>query len=266
MNKWIKWAIVAVVVVVALGAGAVFVYTQFLVDSDPELTTEDLSEIVSGTDESEPVGTEVPPGTDAPVDTEASVGTGAPVDTTDTDGAASDSAASDFDGTWTPSGDSLFGYRVDEQIAGVDVTATGRSNEIEGSLEIDGTTATIDVTVLVENITSDDSRRDAQFKGRIMEADEFPQATFVTTEPIEFGEIPADGEQVTVPVTGDVTLKGVSNNVTFEATAEVSEDRIGVLGNIPVVFADYGIDNPSFGAIRTEDEGLIEFILVFEPA
>ena len=260
MNKWIKWAIVAVVVVVALGAGAVFVYTQFLVDSDPELTTEDLSEIVSGTDESEPAGTEVPPGTDAPVETDA------PGDTADTDGAASDSAASDFDGTWTPSRDSLFGYRVDEQIAGVDVTATGRSNEIEGSLEIDGTTATIDVTVLVENITSDDSRRDAQFKGRIMEADEFPQATFVTTEPIEFGEIPADGEQVTVPVTGDVTLKGVSNNVTFEATAEVGEDRIGVLGNIPVVFADYGIDNPSFGAIRTEDEGLIEFILVFEPA
>ena len=222
MNKWIKWAIVAVVVVVALGAGAVFVYTQFLVDSDPELTTEDLSEIVSGTDESAPAGTEVPPGTEAPVDTEAPVRTDAPVGTTDADGAASDSAASDFDGTWTPSGDSLFGYRVDEQIAGVDVTATGRSNEIEGSLEIDGTTATIDVTVLVENITSDDSRRDSQFRGRIMNADEFPTAEFVLTEPIELGEIPAPGDQVTAEANGELTLRGTANPVTFEVTAEAT--------------------------------------------
>jgi hypothetical protein len=39
-----------------------------------------------------------------------------------------------------------------------------------------------------------------------------------------------------------------------------------VLGSIPVVFEDYGIDNPSFGAVRTEDEGLVEFVLVFERA
>ena len=39
-----------------------------------------------------------------------------------------------------------------------------------------------------------------------------------------------------------------------------------MLGNIPVLFSDYGIPNPSFGTISTEDNGLLEFILVFERA
>ena len=33
-----------------------------------------------------------------------------------------------------------------------------------------------------------------------------------------------------------------------------------------MVFTDYGIDNPSNGTVKTEDHGLIEFVLVFVPA
>ena len=151
-------------------------------------------------------------------------------------------------------------------IAGVSTTAVGRSNEIEGALVIDGTNADVEITVQIEKITSDDSRRDGQFRGRIMEADQFPEATFVSTEPVEFAALPVGDEQVTATVTGDLTLKDVTRAVTFEITAEAGGERIGVLGNIPVLFADYGIDNPSFGAVTTEDDGLLEFVLVFEPA
>lgn len=151
-------------------------------------------------------------------------------------------------------------------LAGVNVTAVGRSDEIEGTLVIDGSTAEIDVTVQIENITSDDGRRDNQFRGRIMDADQFPEATFVSTEPIEFGSVPVEGETATATATGDLTLKGVTQTVTFEVTAETNGERIGVLGDIPILFEDYGIDNPSFGAVTTEDNGLLEFVLVFEPA
>ena len=60
--------------------------------------------------------------------------------------------------------------------------------------------------------------------------------------------------------------EGVTREVTFEVTAEATAERIGVLGNIPVLFSDYDIDNPSFGAVTTEDDGLLEFVLVFERA
>lgn len=99
-----------------------------------------------------------------------------------------------------------------------------------------------------------------------MSADEFPTATFQLTEPIEFGIIPTGVEQVTATATGELTLRGATNPVEFDVTAQTTGERIGVLGSIPVVFEDYGIDNPSFGAISVEDEGLVEFVLVFEPA
>jgi polyisoprenoid-binding protein YceI len=124
----------------------------------------------------------------------------------------------------------------------------------------------VDIVVQVENITSDDSRRDDQFSGRIMNAAEFPTAEFRITEPIDFGRIPEGDEQVTATATGELTLRGVTNPVTFDVTAQTTGGRIGVLGSIPVLFEDYGIENPSFGVVSTEDEGLVEFVLVFERA
>jgi polyisoprenoid-binding protein YceI len=118
----------------------------------------------------------------------------------------------------------------------------------------------------VASIESDDQRRDNQFRGRIMSTDEFPEATFTLTEPIELGTEPADGVSVDTDATGELTLRGVTNPVTFELTAEQQNGRIGVLGAIPVVFADYSIANPSVPGITTEDEGLLEFVLVLEPA
>jgi len=39
--------------------------------------------------------------------------------------------------------------------------------------------------------------------------------------------------------------------------------RAGSCGSIPVTFADYGIANPSFGPVSTEDNGEVEFLLAF---
>jgi polyisoprenoid-binding protein YceI len=253
-RRWIKWIALGVVGAVVLLFAGIFVYANFINDSPDALDETDLSNALTATTPAPETTTSPTPRASAPT-SEPSAGTDVP------------SADASFDGDWTPTTASEFGYRVDEVIAGVNVTAVGRSNEIEGLLTLEGTTATVvDIEVLVENITSDDSRRDAQFRGRIMSADEFPTATFNLTEPINFGEIPTDGAQVVATANGELTLRGVTNAVTFDVTAETSGDRIGVLGAIPVLFEDYGIDNPSFGAIATEDDGLVEFVLVFERA
>ena len=115
-------------------------------------------------------------------------------------------------------------------------------------MTIEGTSVpAVDIEVQVASITSDESRRDNDFTGRIMNTDEFPTATFHLTEPIELGSIPADGEQITASATGELTLHGVTQPVTFDVTAQATGGKIGVLGSIPVLFSDYGIDNPSFG-------------------
>ena len=40
--------------------------------------------------------------------------------------------------------------------------------------------------------------------------------------------------------------------------------NIEVSGTIPVKFADYQIDNPSTAGITTQDNGVVEFLLVFD--
>jgi polyisoprenoid-binding protein YceI len=70
---------------------------------------------------------------------------------------------------------------------------------------------------------------------------------------------------VTATATGDLTLRGSTNSVTFEVQARLIRGTIEVLGDIPIVFADYGIPNPSGGPARVGDEGTLEFLLVFEP-
>ncbi len=237
MNRWVKRGLIAIPVVVALVFGGILIYTQLLNDPPDRLSEAELSERVAAAATSPTTD-----GTDPP-------------------------SGPSVDGTWNVTDESEFGYRVEEVLLGLNTTAAGRSNQITGSMTIDGTTVTdASFTVDVGSITSDESRRDSQFRGRIMEVAQFPEATFTLGAPIEFGAVPAAGEQITASATGDLTLHGVTRSVTFDVTAEASADRIGVLGNIPIRFADYGIENPSIGAVRTDDHGLLEFILVFEPS
>jgi polyisoprenoid-binding protein YceI len=171
----------------------------------------------------------------------------------------------DASGQWTiAGGTSTVGYRVKEVLAGLDATAAGRTNAVTGTLTIEGTNATTgEFTVDMTTFSSDSNQRDNQFDDRIMAVDQFPTSTFELTSPIQFGSIPKEGEVVTATATGDLTLHGVTKSVTFEVQATTLHGRIGVLGNIPVTFADYSIPNPSNGVAKTEDHGLLEFILVF---
>jgi len=168
------------------------------------------------------------------------------------------------DGKWTVTSDSVIGYRVNEVLFGQSNEAVGRTNAITGSITVDGTTITAATfTVDMTTVTSDQSRRDGQFNGRIMDTTTYPTATFTLTAPIELGANPDDGSSHTARVRGKLTLHGVTRTVTFEVTGRYVDSTVQVLGTVPVTFADWGIPNPSFGPVTTEDHGLLEFSLNF---
>jgi polyisoprenoid-binding protein YceI len=223
----------AIFVLVALGVlavGGLFAYIYWIrPDAPPALSATDLDSALNGT--------VVVPGSGDPT------------------------------GTWNISTDSTLGYRVSEVLLGVDTEGAGRTNQVTGSLTIDGTTATsAKFTVDMASIVSDDSRRDGQFRGRIMSTDSFPTSTFTLTQPIEFGSVPAEGQSITASATGDLTLRGVTHSVTFDVTAKLENGRVGVLGNIPIAFSDYDIPDPSNQVATVKDNGTLEFVLVFDKA
>lgn len=246
--RWLKWGLFGALAILVVGYGLIFLYAKVLNDSPDELDAADLDAALS---------------VDGPESSDPPAASGSTPDAVEQ--AAPEAS---IDGSiWTVTEASELGYRVKEVLFGVSTEGVGRTNQITGSLTIDGRAVTqADFVVDVASISSDESKRDGQFRGRIMSTDEFPEARFTLTEPIELGLEPAEGAQIATTATGELTLRGVTNPVTFELTAQLANGKIGVLGNIPVVFADYSIANPSIGGITTEDNGLLEFVLVFEPA
>jgi len=167
-------------------------------------------------------------------------------------------------GTWAPTSASQLGYRVNEVLLGQSATAVGRTNQVTGSLTITGTDVTAATfTVDMGSVSSDKSQRDDQFRGRVMDTADHPTATFTLTGPIHLGSEPGDRQQVSATAAGDLTLRGVTRAVTFALKAQRNGSAIEVNGSIPIAFADWGIPNPSFGPVTTEDHGVLEFLLVF---
>lgn len=79
-----------------------------------------------------------------------------------------------------------------ESINGFGTTADGRTQTIAGSMVATGTTITEgQFTVDMTTFTSDESRRDQQLNGRVMDVSKYPTSTFVLTAPIDFGAIPS---------------------------------------------------------------------------
>ena len=87
-------------------------------------------------------------------------------------------------------------------------------------------------------MVSDESRRDNQFNGRLLDTKTFPTATFILRSPIELSSVPEDGTTVTATASGDLTLRGVTNQVTFDVRAK-ERDAIQVVGHTDVIFAQY---------------------------
>jgi putative membrane protein len=165
-------------------------------------------------------------------------------------------------GSWTIGPGSLAGYRVDEVLLGQHHTAVGRTPHVTGGVVISGSTiAAAAFSIDVGSIKSDQPSRDAQFKGYIMEPYKYPHASFVLTQPIALGRIPAPGQIIRETATGRLTLRGVTRTVTFPVQAERLSGGIDLTARILITFSDWHIPNPSFAVAEVGNTGTVEVLL-----
>ena len=170
-----------------------------------------------------------------------------------------DYAAQDFSGSWA-------GYRAQEELVGLGGTeAVGRTPAIDGSLTLTGTQLTAaDLTVDLTTLASDESMRDGQLGRQGVQTDQFPTATFVLTAPIDLGTIPAEGTPVNVTAVGDLTLHGVTKNVSIPMAAVQQGDIIGVSGSLTFPWTDFGMTQPSsMRVVSLADTVTMEFQAFF---
>jgi polyisoprenoid-binding protein YceI len=224
-----RWVIAGAAVVVILAVGGPFVFIHFIEGPAPAQLTL-------------PKGR----GQAAPTAATATAERGAPVA-----------------GTWKVGPGSVVGYRVKEVLLGQQATAVGRTTKVWGSVTVSGTSVTKgSFTADMATVMSDQSQRNAQFDGRIMDVSTYPMATFKLTRPLDLGSVPADGAIRHYLAGGDLTMHGVTRPVSFTVSAERSGTQVYVLADIRIVFANWDISNPSMGGfVTTQSFGTLEVLL-----
>jgi polyisoprenoid-binding protein YceI len=227
-RKWMRWIIAGVVVVALIVVGGPFVYFHFIQEDPP------------------------PPLSLA---------------TTPVTSSARTSSRAPLAGAWKIGSGSLVRYRVTETLFGQSGTAVGKTSSVTGSMTITATKVTAATfTVDMASISSDQSQRDGQFRGRIMDTASFPTATFTLTSPIDLAPVPKDGAQTSYSANGKLLLHGTTKDVTFTLAARRTGNVIAVQGDEPITFSDYQINNPSGGPASVGNSGQLEFVLQFQPS
>lgn len=161
------------------------------------------------------------------------------------------------DGTWTVGEGSFAGYRVEEVLQGNDVTVTGRTEQVTGTVMVaDGSLTAADVEVDMASIATDEPPRDSYFRDNALQTGTYPTATFTLTEPVALGE-----GATSATLVGDLTIRDVTQQVSVDAQVAASGDSVQVVGSVPITFADYGVEAPDLGFVTVEDTGAVEFDL-----
>ncbi len=240
------WIALIAVVAVIVGAGAAVYFIAFADDSPPPLS------LSSGTT------------VEGAVTSTASDDAGSSSATT-----AAPVTGDSLAGTWTATDGSIAGYRVREKLAQLPAQsdAVGRTQDVTATIIIDGsgdsfTATSADVTVDVTTLLSDSDRRDRQIKGRGLQTDTYPSASFTLTQPISIPAEALDGTAVTVQATGDMTIHGVTKSVTIPLQTQLNGSQIEMVGSLTFPMSDFQIEPPNVaGIVSVESDATLEFQL-----
>ncbi len=286
MKRSLTWALGAIGAVVA-GVLIWFFATTGIDESTADVTAPTLAAVAETTVEET---TDDAPSTDASVseptsDTTAGddlYGPGAeePVPGTEAQGGGSEDEVSESTEAVAPAGGTIFAladdssvtFELGEVLRGQDVQVVATNSEVEGQIRVDasdlGNVELGTIVIGAQTFETDSSNRDRAIRGPILDASTFPEITFVPTS-VDGLSGPAQlGEPVSFTITGDLTIRDITQPVTFDATATLESDDL-VEGRASAVVSreSFGLTIPSVAAVAdVSDEVTISIDLVATPA
>ena len=162
-------------------------------------------------------------------------------------------------------------YRVQEELAQVGETeAVGETQAIIGQFAFDASGLPLACSrfdVDLRTLASDSARRDNYLYNNTLEAETYPLATFVLRAVEGMSAPLTEGEEATVRLIGDLTLRETTKLVAWEATITMAD---GALSGAPATefeMPDFAIEPPSVPVVLALDETVrLEVDLTARPA
>jgi polyisoprenoid-binding protein YceI len=161
-------------------------------------------------------------------------------------------------------------YRVQEELAQVGETeAVGKTQAIIGQIGFgeDGLPlACSRFDVDLRTLQSDQAKRDNYVYNNTLEAEKYPLATFILRD-VEGLDAPlAEGEEATVTLIGDLTLRDVTKLVAWEAKVTRAGDALTGSAVTEFEMPEFSIEPPSVPVVLGLDETIrLEFDITARP-
>ena len=161
-------------------------------------------------------------------------------------------------------------YKVREQLAGISFPsdAVGTTQSVTGTVVVnpDGSidASKSKLTVDLRTLKSDQQMRDGYIQGRTLETEKFPMLEFVPRRAVGLSApLPAGMQaQSGFQLVGDMTLHGVTNEVTWNVVATFGNEVVGGRATTTLQFDTFKLTKPSLARLLSVDDKIeleIEF-------
>ena len=154
-------------------------------------------------------------------------------------------------------------YLVREQLARLNAPndAIGKTEQVEGAIVFtaDGSvdSARSKITVDMASLTSDSNRRDGYVRSNTLETNTYPTTELVVkSTPGLPWPLPSSGE-VAFEIVGDVTIHGVTKELTWQATAQAGDGgRVTGKAKTNFTFDTFDMEVPSVFVVLSVDDNI----------
>lgn len=163
-------------------------------------------------------------------------------------------------------GDAEARFIIDETLLGNPKTVVGATDEVAGEMLVDfndpanSTVGTIRINV--RTLETDNELRNRAIRSQIFQADlpEFEYAEFVPSELVGLPDTLSIGDTTTFQIEGTLTVHGVSQPVTFDASLNLlSDSQFEGTASAGVRYRDFGIRIPeASGVANVSDDVQLE--------
>ena len=187
---------------------------------------------------------------------------------------ASPAASGDLAGNWKVASGSQAEWRVTEVVLASNTphSAVGRTSGVAGGLTVEqaasGLTASnltfaADLTQLasVDQLAGHDVTQRDQLVRQSLLVSQFPQATFVSAQAVAIPAGLTSGQQVQLSVPGQLTIRGVTKDVTASVMVQQSGALVQAAGTIPTDMATFSIPPPYAPFVTLDKNVTIGFVL-----
>lgn len=159
-------------------------------------------------------------------------------------------------------------FELDEDLRGVRTTVVGSTDQVAGQLALDlsdlSTAQVGQIQINARTLATDNNFRNRAIQNEILETGAYEFISFVPTAVNGLPASAAVGEEISFTVDGDLTIRDITEPVTFTVVATaVSDTQISGTATATVLRETYGLtipEVPNVANVENEVDLIISFV------